>query len=116
MQSTQNGQVEHMPRVLCVADTFPWKVKVLEEVRGKFREVGGSKYQEYLQRYHYGVKHSPNGYVASIGTCRGDSGGPLYMTETMSNGKNNYVVTGQTRRDDKKDYRSDNIIRCCQWG
>ena len=94
MQATQDGQVEQMPRVLCVADNFPWKVRVMEEVKGKYMEVTGSKSEQYLQKYHYGVKYAPNGYIASIGTCRGDSGGPLYMTETKSNGKKNYVVTG----------------------
>ena len=96
MQATQNGQVERMPRVLCVADTFPWKVRVMEEVEGKYKEVSENKTQEFLQKYHYGVKYAPKGYIASIGTCRGDSGGPLYMTEAMSNGKNNYVVTGHS--------------------
>ena len=78
-----------------MADTFPWKVAVWENKQGKFKKVKVSKSQEYLKKYHYGVRYSPNGYVASAGTCRGDSGGPLYMTETdLGNTKKSYIVTG----------------------
>ena len=96
LQATNNGNVKVMPKILCVADTFPWKVAVWENKGGQFKKVSRSKSQEYLKKYHYGAKYAPEGYVASAGTCRGDSGGPLYITENnLSTSKKSYIVLGR---------------------
>ena len=96
LQATNNGDVKVMPEILCVADTFPWKVAVWENKGGQFKKVSRSKSQKYLKKYHYGAKYAPEGYVASAGTCQGDSGGPLYITETnMSTSKKSYIVLGK---------------------
>ena len=96
LQATNNGNVKVMPEILCVADTFPWKVAVWENKGGQFKKVTGSKSKEYLKKYHYGAKYAPEGYVASAGTCRGDSGGPLYITENnLSTSNKSYIVLGR---------------------
>merc|ERR1712029_55281 len=54
----------------------------------------GKQFHKKFLKFHYGAKHShiegnDHSYVASAGTCNGDSGGPLFRSE---NGKN--IVTG----------------------
>ena len=72
---------------------FKWNVDVWLDNGGYF-QISTSKLKSIiLQKFHYGAKYDPVGYVTSAGTCFGDSGGPLYV-KTRYKGKTKYVVTG----------------------
>ena len=86
--------MKYKPHILCVGELYPWKVAVYESKEGSFKKVEGEKKERYLTEKHYGAKRSPKGYVASVGACTGDSGGPLYMSEINAKGIRQYIVTG----------------------
>ena len=83
----------YWPRILCVADRYDWNIDIWStDGRGGYGRVEDpAEYNLYLQRHHYGAKYSPGGYMASPGTCMGDSGGPLYL----KTGPGRYVLTGK---------------------
>ena len=93
MDSLNHRNVTHLPEVLCVAETFPWKVGVWRKTSGRFKQIKRKKTQILLE-HHYGVKYAPKGYVASVGTCRGDSGGPLYVKEYDEKMNRKNILTG----------------------
>ena len=83
--------VAHRPKILCVGKIWSWNVDVWTVIRGKYRKVVNKRRSEnFLKRLHYGVKFAPDGFVASAGTCNGDSGGPLYRVT----GPRVFTVTG----------------------
>ena len=86
--------MKYKPQILCVGQFFKWNVDIwLDKGNGIYSRVSSKSKKlksTILQKFHYGAKYDPVGYVTSAGTCNGDSGGPLYV-ET-SPGK--YVVTG----------------------
>ena len=84
----------YRPQILCVGDVYKWKVGVWQKNHNSYSKVEGPRKEQLLRKYHYGYKVDPKGYVASIGTCSGDSGGPLYMTQFDKSFKEQYVVTG----------------------
>ena len=73
-----------------MGDIFPWKVGVWTSEGSQFKKVEEVETMSYLTKYHYGAKQSPEGYVASSGTCSGDSGGPLYVSKDDKK----YVIIG----------------------
>ena len=77
-----------------MGDKYPWKVGVWTSEGGQFKKIKEGDTVSYLTKYHYGAKQSSEGYVASAGTCSGDSGGPLYVSQDFEN-KNKYVVIGE---------------------
>ena len=61
----------------------------------KFYKLSG-KTKKYVRKHHYGEHLGFGGYVASAGTCYGDSGGPLYQEQIDSRtGRKKYIVTGK---------------------
>ena len=77
-----------------MADLFKWKVALYEKRRG-FQKIEGDVKDKFLRANHYGMHLNPEGYVASAGTCAGDSGGPLYTHELdLKNHERKYIVTG----------------------
>ena len=93
MDSLGHKNVSHTPEVLCVAERFPWKVGVWKQNQEKFEQVKRNV-TKILKAHHYGVKHAPKGYIASVGTCRGDSGGPLYVKEYDADLNTKYIIAG----------------------
>ena len=94
--SLQGNPVEVRPEILCVGESHDWSVGffMANGRTGSYNEVPQT-YKKKFFRYHYGAKHSQQGkYVASSGTCNGDSGGPLFRTEN-DGGKKSYVVEGK---------------------
>ena len=85
--------VQVRPEVLCVANKYPWKVAIFRknDQRGFDRIEEDNELYNKLRSKHYGIQKGLNkdSYVASAGTCSGDSGGPLYMRD-----RGNSVVTG----------------------
>ena len=73
--------VEVMPEILCVARTERW-----EETTWVKTGEG------YRQRESSGpvIRYGSDSYVASAGTCSGDSGGPVFVREEYK-----FVVTGE---------------------
>ena len=61
----------------------------------KFNKMSGNT-EDYVRRHHYGEHLGFGGYVASAGTCHGDSGGPVYQEQRHSRtGKIKHIVTGK---------------------
>ena len=94
----------HRPQILCVGDIYPWKIGtwILKSNGRKFKKsdniifqrVTEKRSRSYLEKFHYGAKESLEGYVASSGTCSGDSGGPLYVSQHQDTSRK-YVVIGR---------------------
>ena len=70
------------PMILCVGKTETFKEEVWEKSGDSYRLVNTSN----IRPERYGLKE----YVASVGTCMGDSGGPLFAKEA-----NNFVILGE---------------------
>ena len=97
-----NNRVQVRPEILCVGKIHQWKVETYYlSKKGKFMLIPknhkGKQFHKKFLKFHYGAKHShiegnDHSYVASAGTCNGDSGGPLFRSE---NGKN--IVTGKMK-------------------
>ena len=85
--------MEFRPEILCVGHFFKWNVDIwfIREASEGYFPVSTSKLKSILlQKFHYGARYDPVGYVTSAGSCFGDSGGPFYV-ETKPG---QYVVTG----------------------
>jgi len=93
--SVHLDRVKHKPEILCVADYFKWKVALYKNDHNGFKKIEGVVRDKFLRANHYGMHLNPEGYVASAGTCAGDSGGPLYNHELdLKSYEKRYVVTG----------------------
>ena len=91
--SLNSQKVKFKPKILCVGHYFKWNIDIWyhqEHNEGYFPLTTSQLRSVILQKFHYGAKYDPVGYVTSAGTCSGDSGGPLYV-ETKPG---QYVVTG----------------------
>ena len=73
--------VDVRPEILCVAKTEKWKVSVWQKTRHGYTKVNNGR---------SAMRYGSDSYVASVGTCKGDSGGPVFVQEG-----GRYVVTGQ---------------------
>jgi len=99
---------EVRPRILCVAQQHHWKEDVYKKETVKpvsginrqnppkyqlgsenvhYRKVSGQERSETIEKT---TRFGSTSYVASVGTCHGDSGGPSFVEES----KGRYVVTG----------------------
>jgi len=72
--------VEVRPHILCVARTEKWNEQMWQKTKEGYRQVEPS---EPAMRY------GSENYIASVGTCKGDSGGPVFVEEG-----DRFVVTG----------------------
>ena len=68
------------PKILCVGRFKKWNLD-LWYFDGKYYRQTSKKtlIDTLVGHFHYGGKHGLDGYVTSAGTCKGDSGGPLYV-------------------------------------
>jgi len=88
------GGVSHRPKILCVGKIHHWSTDVWGMKGNKFNKITGNT-EHYVKRYHYGEHLGFSGYVASAGTCSGDSGGPVYQVQkNRRTGRAKYIVTG----------------------
>ena len=80
-RSLGNDGVEVRPIILCVARTERW-------VETTWVKTG----KGYKQRERSGpvTRYGSDSYVASAGTCKGDSGGPVFVRD-----EDRFVVTGE---------------------
>ena len=74
-------EVEVTPEILCVAKTTKWVEETWQKTDSGYAHV---------EQHDPARRYGSTGYVASVGTCKGDSGGPLFVKD----GKN-FVVTGE---------------------
>ena len=74
--------MEVRPKILCVVRQEKWKEAAWQKT--------GDGYQEMRRGSGVHMRYGSGGYVASVGTCKGDSGGPVFVEES-----GRYVVTGQ---------------------
>lgn len=95
-KSFRYGPVSYRPKILCVGRMKHWSTDVWSMHGNKFNRMKGNT-EETVRKYHYGEHLGFGGYVASAGTCSGDSGGPVYQEQTDSfTGNKKYVVTGNS--------------------
>jgi len=80
LQRTLESYTQVKPKILCVARTNKWSEELWVKSRYGYRKVTARS-----PATRYGSKK----YVASVGTCKGDSGGPSFIKEG-----GRYVVTG----------------------
>ena len=85
-----------MPKILCIGQIGKWSVGVFEKKDKSFKKVPDDQHDQMMREHHYGEKHEKKykGYVYSSGTCKGDSGGPIFTTEKDESGGLHYIVTG----------------------
>ena len=68
------------PKILCVGRYKKWNIDTWYYDGKYYRKTSKRTLVDTLNGYfHYGAKHGLDGYVTSAGTCKGDSGGPLYV-------------------------------------
>jgi len=93
--SFQYGEVKHKPLILCVGKIYDWSTGVWVKEGKSYRRVAPDKTDKLMREFHFGENLGLGGYVASAGTCSGDSGGPLYVEELdWQTGNTKYVVNG----------------------
>ena len=97
------GSVKHKPLILCVGKIKDWSAGVWVKKKGKsYRQLGPNKADKLIRKYHFGEHLGFGGYVASAGTCSGDSRGPLYVEEVdWQTANTRYVVNGDVYKDFK---------------
>jgi len=78
--SLPEGEVEVYPRILCVAKKNKWREETWVQSPYGFRKI---------KNYGPVTRYGSTTYVASAGTCNGDSGGPVFVKDG-----DNFVVTG----------------------
>merc|ERR1712226_532188 len=81
------GTFEVAPKVYCVAYNESYHTKFFQQKGGEFEEVPPSKELFKL------LERDDSFYIRATGSCKGDSGGPLY--EKTGQG---YTVIGTTSR------------------
>ena len=81
LRKSMEGEVEVVPIILCVAKTEKWEENIWVKTR-----------EGYIQKENTGpiTRYGTDSYVASQGTCHGDSGGPVFVKE-----EDRFVVTGK---------------------
>ena len=72
-----------------------WSTDVWEKVGAKFMKIPEPRAGKMVNNNHYGEYLGFGGFVASAGTCKGDSGGPMYQKEVdIATGKDKHILTG----------------------
>ena len=72
-----------------------WSIDVWEKVGTEFMKIPEPRAGKIVNNNHFGEYLGFGGFVASAGTCRGDSGGPMYQKEVdQATGKEKYILTG----------------------
>ena len=85
----------------------------IRENRG-YERVPSQHASDIIKRHHFGEYLGFGGYVASAGTCKGDSGGPMYQIEIDPlSGQKKYIVTGENTNDLVVQYNDQGYFRCC---
>ena len=94
---SEGKTVKYMPKILCVGQVGEWSIDVYQQNGKKFQKKSSKQAHHDINQHHYGAKYESEyaGYVYSSGTCKGDSGGPIYQTEQDESKKPIYVVTGK---------------------
>merc|ERR1719369_45277 len=93
-KSFRYGPVSYRPKILCVGRVNHWSTNVWGMQGKKFNRISLNT-ENTVKRRHYGEYLGFGGYVASPGTCSGDSGGPVYQEQIdPRTGRTKYVVTG----------------------
>ncbi len=68
------------PNILCVGKFMKWNVDPWYHYDENYLHIKKKALKDTLLGFfHYGAKYGLDGYVTSAGTCKGDSGGPLYV-------------------------------------
>eukprot|EP00091_Calanus_sinicus_P002228 TRINITY_DN1226_c0_g1_i9.p1 TRINITY_DN1226_c0_g1~~TRINITY_DN1226_c0_g1_i9.p1 ORF type:complete len:512 (-),score=117.34 TRINITY_DN1226_c0_g1_i9:229-1764(-) len=97
-RSLPHGTVEWLPKILCVGKINLWSTAVwnYNKYTGSYENVEDvDKVDKLVSKHHFGDAMGLGGYIASPGTCSGDSGGPMYQEEKhWRYGSKKYVVTG----------------------
>ena len=90
------NKTSYRPKILCVGKVHHWNTDVWGLNNHIFMNwTGYGNIDEIVRKHHYGERLGFGGYVASAGTCSGDSGGPVYQEQIdIVAGKIKYVVTG----------------------
>jgi len=81
LRRTLESYTQVKPEILCVARTNEWSETLWEKSYGGYRQVPARR---------PATRYGTTKYVASVGTCKGDSGGPSFIEEEVGR----YVVTG----------------------
>jgi len=87
LKSTIRRNVEIDPRILCIGYKKTLKYSMWQELTSGFEQIKpGKDFQHPMA-----LKEGENFYIHSAGTCKGDSGGPVF-TKDIETGR--YVVLG----------------------
>ena len=81
------------PKILCVGLIKKWGTEVWQKMASGYEKVPPKKAQTIIADNHYGEYLGIGGYIASAGTCSGDSGGPMFQKE-----EDRYIVTGRCKQ------------------
>ena len=74
-------EVPVRPQILCVAETNKWQEEHWQKTGGEYK---------HMKQLGPVTRFGMTSYVASVGTCNGDSGGPSFVWDGF-----NFVVTGE---------------------
>jgi len=80
LNNSLDAKPEVKPEILCIAQIHDWKEESWKETSNGFEKVPKEGKTE---------RYGQTSYVASPGTCKGDSGGPVFVRDG-----NKFVVTG----------------------
>ena len=81
LRTSLRPKVKYHPQILCIAKTHKWKESVWEKTGEGYKEV-----KPLIESKRFGK----SSYVASQGTCVGDSGGPAFVHD-----EDRFVLTGE---------------------
>ena len=99
VKSLPYGEVKYKPKILCVGKVKSWNTEVWKATNSNYIKLGEKEAEKLISKHHFGEHLGFGGYVASAGTCRGDSGGPIYQKEVDPNSGKvlKHIITGNKR-------------------
>jgi len=80
LNESLSPETEVRPEIICISEIHDWREEFWKETKNGFEK---GPQEDTPERY------GMTSYVASPGTCKGDSGGPVFVKDG-----NNFVVTG----------------------